>query len=205
MPVCAVVGRPTAGLGAETVVAETLRAGVERALAGGADWIWVLDGSAQPRPGALDRLLDGLARVDGLPAASLLTGVVVTADGRVDPNRTPWYRRFQIDVALTSADSALAPVRGSTGPVLVHRAAAAAHPPRRGAPIAPGAVLEWTAHVLRSRTGYLVPESESLAVATHPDPLRTPATAARLLAGRALSPLDRVGLVLELCERVGLR
>ena len=185
MTVCAVAPRPTPGLGVQTVVADRLRQGVARALASGADWIWVLDGSAIPRPGALEALLAGL--------------------GRVDPNRPPWYRRFQIDVALASAESALVPVRGGTAPVLVRSDAAAADPPRRGAPIAPGTVLQWSARLLRSRTGYLVPESESDALATRRDPMLEPATAARLLAGRALVKLDRVGVVLELCERVGLR
>jgi hypothetical protein len=205
MTVCAVAPRPTPGLGVQTVVADRLRQGVARALASGADWIWVLDGSAIPRPGALEALLAGLGRVGGLPEPALLTGVVVTADGRVDPNRPPWYRRFQIDVALASAESALVPVRGGTAPVLVRSDAAAADPPRRGAPIAPGTVLQWSARLLRSRTGYLVPESESDALATRRDPMLEPATAARLLAGRALVKLDRVGVVLELCERVGLR
>jgi hypothetical protein len=59
--------------------------------------------------------------------------------------------------------------------------------------------------VLRSRTGYLVPESESAALDTRGDPLLAPTTAMRLLFGRAVVGPDRVALVLELCERVGLR
>jgi hypothetical protein len=189
----------------ETIVAGELRQGVVRALGTDADWIWVLDGSATPRPGALDALLEGLARVDGLPQPSLLTGVVVTPDGRVDPNRAPWYRRFQVDVALRSADVALVPVRGTPGPVLVHRRAAALDLPRDGAPVTPRGVLEWTTRVLRYRVGYLVPESESEAVETSGDPMLAPATAARLLLGRSILGTDRVGFVLELCERAGLR
>jgi hypothetical protein len=193
------------GLGVETVVAERLRQGVVHALGTDAEWIWVLDGSAVPRPGALAALLDGLSRIDGLPPPALLSGIVVTPDGRVDPNRAPWYRRFQIDLALRSADHALAPVRGAPGPVLVHRRAAAPDLPRDGAPITPRSVLEWTTRVLRHRTGYLVTESESDAVDTHGDPLLAPGTAARLLTGRAVVGTDRVALLLELCERAGLR
>ena len=199
------MGRPTPELGVETIVADGLRQGVVRALGTDADWIWVLDGSAAPRPGALDALLEGLARVDGLPQPCLLTGVVVTPDGRVDPNRAPWYRRFQIDVALRSADHELVPVRGTPGPVLVHRRAAALDLPRDRTAITPRSVLEWTARVLRHRTGYLVPGSESVALDTAGDPLLAPATAARLLTGRAIVGTDRVGFVLELCERAGLR
>jgi hypothetical protein len=192
-------------LGVQTIVADGLRQGVVRALATDAEWIWVLDGSAAPRPGALDALLASLERVDGLPQPALLTGVVLTRDGRVDPNRTPWYRRFQLDVALTSADRELVPVRGTPGPALVHRWAAALDLPRDAAAIDPRGVLEWTTRVLRHRTGYLVPDSESEAVDTAGDPLLAPATAARLLLGRAIVGTDRVGFVLELCERAGLR
>jgi hypothetical protein len=205
MTVCAVVGRPTPGLGVQTVVADRLRQGVVRALGTDADWIWVLEGTATPRPGALDALLEGLGRVDGLPEPSLLTGVVIGPDGRVDRNRSPWYRRFQIEVALLSADRSLVPVRGTPGPALVHRHAAALELPRDGAPIAPRGVLEWTTRVLRHRSGYLVPDSESEAVDTTSDPLLAPATALRLLLGRSILGADRVGLVLELCERAGLR
>src|SRR4051794_15411230 len=121
MTVCAVAGRPTPGLGVETFVAGGLRQGVVRALGTHAQWIWVLAGSADPRSGALDALLGGLDRVDGLPRPSVMTGVVLAPDGSVDPNRTPWFRRFQIEVALLSADRGLAPVRGTPGPALVHR------------------------------------------------------------------------------------
>src|ERR671921_186480 len=110
MSVCAVVGNPLADLGVPTVVDSWLRPGVERALDSGAEWIWVIDSESLPLPGSLDALFDGLGRVDSLPAASLLTGVVRASDGRVDPNRTPWYRRFQVDVALRSADIGLVPI-----------------------------------------------------------------------------------------------
>jgi hypothetical protein len=201
-----VVGRPTPQLGVPSLVDTWLRPGVERALETEAEWIWVLDGESQPRPGALEALFDGLARVDdGLPAPSLLSGVVRTEDGLVDPNRTPWYRRFQPDVALRSADRGLVPLRGSPGPVLVHRRAAEAEPPRELAAIGPRGVLEWTTRLLRARTGYLVPESESAASGTLGDPLLAPSVAFRLLFGRAVVGPDRVALALELCERVGLR
>jgi len=190
----------------QTVVDSWLRAGVERALATDAEWIWVLDGESEPLDGALEALFEGLSRVDdGLPAPSMLSGVVRTEEGRVDPNRTPWYRRFQPDVALRSADRGLVPLRGSPGPVLVHRPAAEASPPRELAAISPHGVLEWTARLLRARTGYLVPESESRSNGTLGDPLLAPTVALRLLFGRAVVGPDRVALTLELFERVGLR
>lgn len=213
--VCAVVGSPgepvrralASAPGAPQFVVEAtrLRAGLERALASGADWIWVLDGSAVPRPDALATLLAGLDRADGLPAPSLLTGVIVGPDGRVAADRPPWYRRYKLHIAVEAADRALLPVRGSVGPTLVSRAAVETCLPPANAPVAPGAVLEWTATLLRERTGYLVPESESETAAGARDPLRSPAMAARLILGRAVTRPDRVGLILELAERAGRR
>jgi hypothetical protein len=211
--VCALVGSPgepvrcalTSGDCAPQLIVEDtrLRAGLERALATGADWIWVLDGSAVPRPNALGLLLEALDRTDGLPEPALLTGVVVAADGRVDANRPPWYRRYQLHVAVDSADRGLLPVRASVGPALVSRGAAEAALPPGSAPVSPGAVLEWTATVLRQSTGYLVPESASEAVGRVRDPLRSPVTAARLVFRRGVGPRDRVGTLLELAERAG--
>jgi hypothetical protein len=191
-----------AGVG-PLVVDQRLRGGLERALETDAEWVWVLDGASVPRPGALATLLAGRERVGNLPAPSLLAGVVVTADGRVHPERAPWYRRFQGDIALDSVDRALLPIRGSAGPALVHRRAVAAHLPRPEARISPAALLEWTTTVLRARTGYLVPESECVAVDVGRDPMLDPATAARLMFGGGLVLLDRLALVLELSERAG--
>jgi hypothetical protein len=211
--VCALVGRPSRQLEdglsdqgadlAEIVADGQLRRGLERALESDPDWVWVLDGSSIPRPGALAALLGGLDRVGELAAPVLLAGVVVTPDGRVDPNRPPWYRRFHLELAMTSVDRGLLPVRASAGPVLVRRQAIEAQPPRAAAAVAPGAVLEWTAALLRDATGYLVADSESVAAEASRDPMRDPATALRLLLGRTLAWRDRLGLLLELTERAG--
>jgi hypothetical protein len=183
------------------VVDTRLRSGLERALATGADWIWVLDGTSLPRPGALTALFDGRERVGELPAPVLLTGLVVTPDGRVHPQREPWYHRFRIDLAVAAADHALVPVRGSRGPALVRRETVAATLPGTSAGLTPGGVLVWTARLLRTDTGYLVPESEYVAAPDGRDPMRDPRTAARLLAGGGLRRLDRIALLLELSER----
>jgi hypothetical protein len=212
MRVCALVGRSSepflGALSAQdpqpTVIEEArLRAGLERSLATGADWIWVLDGSAVPRPDALATLLAALERTEGLPAPALLTGVVVSPDGRVAPGRSPWYRRFQIHVALDSTDRGMVPVRGSVGPALVHRDAVEAGLPSARARVEPGSVLQWTARLLRERTGYLVPESEAEMAGIGDDPLRRAGTAARLILGGAVIRPDRVAVALELAERAG--
>jgi hypothetical protein len=213
MSVCAVLGESTArleqALAAQSasvdavVVAEGLRSGAARALETGADWIWVLDGSTLPRPDALRRLFDGLERVRELPAPALMEGVVVTAEGQMYEPRATWYRRFDLDVAMASVDRRLLPVRGSSGPVLVQRDAAEAERPRDGAPIAPGSLLEWTARILRDRAGYMVAESESEIAEPGHDPIKAPATAARLMLGGGLVRLERLALVLELAVRPG--
>jgi hypothetical protein len=189
-----------------TIVDDTrLRPGVERALAAGADWIWVLDGSAVPRPDALAALLAALERSQGLPEPSLLTGVVVDSGGRVAADRSPWYRRYTMDVTLSSVERGLLPVRASIGPALVRSDAAAATPPPDGARVALDDVLGWTAALLRDRTGYLVPESESESVAEAADPLGRLTTAARLMLSDAMGRWDRTGVALELAERAGRR
>jgi hypothetical protein len=213
MPVCAVVGRSSErlehALNAQrpkphTVVEDArLRASLERALESDADWIWVLDGSAVPRPDALQALLAALDRTDGLPAPALLTGVVVAPDGRLDASRFPWYRRFQIHVALDSVQRGLLPVVASVGPALVSRRAVEATLPSSRTGITPSSVLQWTARVLRGSTGYLVPESESEALDGRGDPMLRPGTAARLILSRAVGRSDRVALALEIAERAG--
>jgi hypothetical protein len=213
MSVCALVGRPSRELEdaltdqraelAGTVVEGRLRRGLERALESGPDWVWVLDGSCIPRPGALEGLLSALDGVDGLDAPVLLASVVVTPDGGLDPGRPPWYRRFHLDLAMGSVERGLLPVRASAGPVLVRCDAVEARLPRADAEVAPGAVLEWTARLLRDATGYLVADSACVAPEPSRDPMRDPPTALRLLLGRGLVRLERLALLLELSDRVG--
>jgi hypothetical protein len=182
-----------------------LRGRLERALEAGADWIWVLDGSTVPRDGALGGLLDALERTSGLEEPSLMTGVVVTPDGLVDEGRVLWYRRNQIDIAMEAAAQRLLPIRAATGSVLVQRDAVRGELPPFGAPGSPATVLEWTARMLRFRTGYLVPESESEAVEPGYDPASSPLTAARLMFAGALGRFDRIRYGFELAERLGGR
>lgn len=188
-----------------TVEDARLRSGLERALATGADWIWVLDGSAIPKPDALAALLAGLERSEGLPEPSLLTGVVVDSHGRVARERSPWYRRYTMDVALEGAERGLLPVRGTPGPALVRREAVEAHAADVDTRLVPEDVLCWTVMLLRERTGYLVPESESEIVPGAGDPLRRPTTALRLMRSSAMARWDRLGVALEFAERAGRR
>jgi hypothetical protein len=216
MSVCAALGPSTDRLESALAAQERapekivrnaggLRWALEQALAAGTDWIWVLDGSTLPRPRALGSLLDALDRADGLQEADVLSGVTVTPDGQIDKTRSLWYRRSQIDMAITVAERRLLPVRASAGPALVRRRAAAVDLPSRRTAFSAATVLEWTARILRTGTGYLVPESESESTGHGDDPLSNPITALRLLLGRSFVRFDRLTLGYELAERAFTR
>ena len=132
--------------------------GVERALAAGADWIWVMDDDTWPEPGALAGLLAGAARAPTPPA--LLASVVRWKDERLHPMNVPWVRPRPACSWAAAAAAGLVPVRyTSFVSLLVSRDAAQRH----GGPAAhyflSGDDIEWTARMLRDGSGYLVPES----------------------------------------------
>jgi hypothetical protein len=184
---------------AVVVYGDSLVATLRRALDTEAQWIWILDGSAAPRADALHALLDGLARADGFEQPQLLTGIVRTPDGRLDSQRGLWYRRGHIEPAMAAARRRLLPVRAAAGPVLVHRDALRAVPPRTRTELSPAGLLDLTARILRTRVGYLVPESVSEA----PAPMHVvgASTAARFVLGDAFLGLDRLRIGYELLLR----
>ena len=202
--VCALWGGApdaAAGLAADRIVLGSLGTGLHHALDAGAEWIWVLDGTAMPTPAALPALLDAIDRASALPEPAsrfgtpvLFASVVVDECGAVDEARGGWYRRNHIDLTMGSSGSRLLPIRAAGGPVLVHRDAA------ENAPACEG-VFEWTAHILRDGVGFLVPESESVALAPADDPLGDPRTFARLVRSGALGRLDIARAMHELVER----
>jgi hypothetical protein len=167
------------------------------------DWILVCDPAFAPRPGAVEALSGALERIDGLPAPALLAAVVVGGDGEVDAALAAWYRRAPTELAMAAAERRLLPIRAAAGPVLVRRTVAAAQPPPAG--LAPGAVLEWTARLLREAPGYLVPESRFGVSGRARDPALAPVTAAKLVAGRAFAGTDRLRVAAELLERARRR
>lgn len=182
-----------------------IREGLRKTAERSPDWIWVLDGNSIPRAGALDALLDAATRVDRLPDALALASVVVDRNGRADRGHAAWYRRDATETAMRAAELRLLPIRAAAGPIMFDRRAAEAITPPRRSLQATGAVLEWSACVLRSRVGYLVPDSECELVGAGSDPLRNPIVAARLVGGRAFIGIDRVRVVFDAIERVGER
>ena len=87
--VCAVVfpaadrepGATIAALERQTRAADDIIVGsheaLRTALAGDSTWLWLLDGSVVPEPGALEHLLAALAELDSLPPPVLLASKVV--------------------------------------------------------------------------------------------------------------------------------
>jgi hypothetical protein len=163
---------------AEAVAAQDVVAGavessadVVRAAAGrAAGWVWVVDGSARPRPDALRRLLAAIAaaEADGLPAPVVVASVVLGADGAAEGGHGAWLRRGSSDLAMRSVRRRLLPIRAARAGSLLVRAR-----PGAGArlPVGDAAALAWTARLLRDAVGYLATESVADAV----EPARWPA------------------------------
>ena len=173
-------------------------------------WTWLRDGTARPAPDALDRLLEALGRLDGLPAPVLLASKVVDQAGALVPALAPWYFRDDAGLAMDAAARGLLPVRAArTSSVLVRADALRRAGRRRGLP--PGAeALEWTARVLRDAPGYLVPASVAVAETASPggsaDALAPDARADLLAAGAliaspAFSPREKGRIALEVSLR----
>ena len=135
-------------------------AGVTRALEDGPDWVWMLDDDTIPEPGALEALLDAPARVDGLPAPALLCSRVKWTDGAPHPMNEPWPRWTDEATALGAIERGLLAIRAATYvSILVSGAALQESGPPRAPYFIWGDDVEFTARVLKERTGYYVPES----------------------------------------------
>jgi hypothetical protein len=174
----------------------------------GEGWIWILDGTARPRPDALALLLAavGVAEEHGVPAPVVLASAVLGPDGRADPGHAAWYRRGDSDLAMRSARGGLLPIRAARAGSLLVRARPDA---AAGLPSGPAAAIAWTGRLLRDATGYLVPGSVADAragAATRSDALGpTPGedarAAAALLRDGAWAPKEKLWLAGEAAAR----
>lgn len=154
-----------AALGAQDVlvagraVAASFHEAVLEAVGSGAEWIWLLDAGAEPRPSALAEMLAALEARADLPAPALVAGKLVGPDGRIVPSRAPWPPLLDREVVIAAARHHLVSLRMARwGSMLVHRDVVARH----GAPRADFAGaddLEWTARILKDDYGYLAPRS----------------------------------------------
>jgi hypothetical protein len=160
----------------------------------------VLAGYAFPERRALAALLAALDRLQGLPQPVLLAGAVHGTAGELDPRWASWYRRHPTQAAMAAAGRRLLPIRASAGPLLVNRRALEQGPMPRGKLAEPGQTLEWTARLLHSGAGYLVPDSRSI-VRPGMNPPADARSSAALVLGAAFTGGDRLRAALELAER----
>jgi GT2 family glycosyltransferase len=161
-------------------VAGAAHAGLRAGLAEGADWLWLLDGSAVPAPEALERLLNVLDDLGGLPLPALLAGAVVGPDGEPHPDALPMNRLTHKEVVIEACRRRLVAVRAVRhGSILVSREAIERDGLPRADYVADGDDLEWTARLLRDADGYLVPASTAL----RPDLPSSPSSGAPTVRG----------------------
>lgn len=143
--------------------AEVLRLGVET----DADWLWLMDDDAEPRPDALERLLDSAVAADAATAA--VCTAVVHPDGTLDPLHRCRLGRFVTPLPKSAyAERRYAHVDCASFVGLLVRTHAArdAGPPRREFFLGYDDA-EYSLRVRRFGTIRLVPES----VITHKIPV----------------------------------
>jgi len=171
------------------------------------EWLWLLDGSARPLPGTLAALVAALSAVEGLPPPVLLASKLVREDGALAGAHVPWYRRRQTDVTMLAVARRLLPVRATrTGSVLVRRDAFARS--LGGPSVAAAGGLAWTARLLRSAAGYLVPASAAVvadAATGDEDGEQSLRTVARLVLADALTGRERLQLAAEVAASRAIR
>lgn len=131
--------------------------GLRAAHASGSEWIWLMDDDTLPEPSCLQALLDAAARV---PASPLLSSKVVWTDGSLHPMNTPSLERDRTDVVVEAGERGLMALRTATFvSLLLRRSVIDSH----GLPLRRYFLwsddIEYTARILRSAPGYLVPAS----------------------------------------------
>jgi GT2 family glycosyltransferase len=133
--------------------------GLRAAHAGGADWIWLMDDDTIPTPSCLQALLDAADRAPD-PEPLLLSSKAIWTDGRLHPMNPQGFERHRIENVVAAGELGLMPLRTATFvSLLVNRRAIDIH----GLPLRRYFLwsddIEYTARVLRSAPGYLVPAS----------------------------------------------
>lgn len=134
--------------------------GLERARETEAEWFWLLDDDTIPRPDALERLLAAPWRQGGLPEPLLLASRVDWIDGHPHPMNTPILRRRDPQALVDAAAVGLLALRASTFvSLLVAREAIDLYGLPRAEFFFQADDIEFTARMLRTAPGYLVPDS----------------------------------------------
>lgn len=149
-----------AGLGRNYGGAGGFAYGMALALADGADLVWLMDDDTVPEPHALRALLEARRRHPGRPPA-LIASRVLWTDGRAHPMNTPRARPLAgRGERLAAAASGCVPIRSASFVSIVVEASECR---RVGLPRADYFLwnddFEFTARLLRGRTGLLCPAS----------------------------------------------
>jgi GT2 family glycosyltransferase len=119
-----------------------------------------MDDDTIPEPTALERLVEGGARLDGLPEPAMLASKIVWTDGAVHPLNWPGLRLGDMDLFLRASERGVLPLRWNTFPsTLIRREALERH----GLPLKHFWIwsddIEHSARLLRDEVGYVVPDS----------------------------------------------
>ena len=135
--------------------------GMRTAHADGHRWLWLMDDDTIPDPAALERLFEGCRTARGLGSEpTLLASRVVWDDGRLHPMNTALPEMRRMDDLVDSAAHGLLRLRSASFVSLLLDAGAV---DRHGLPIKRYFIwsddVEFTARVLRTEAGYLVPGS----------------------------------------------
>jgi hypothetical protein len=180
-------------------------AGLEAAFPRDQRWLWLLDGSALPRPDALERLLEPAVANGSLPTPALVAGRVLLAGGELDPSAAPWPKVKPPDVAIDSYQRGAVAIRTARhSSLLVDRDAVVVAGLPRLDFVADGDDLEWSGRLLRESLGLYAPGSVVVRQSdtpARPDPARELRNRTAMLFGPAFDGADRRWLALDLAER----
>jgi rhamnopyranosyl-N-acetylglucosaminyl-diphospho-decaprenol beta-1,3/1,4-galactofuranosyltransferase len=134
--------------------------GMRLATEQGWEWLWLMDDDTIPRADALERLLERLDELDGLPEPIMLGSKAVWSDGRWHPMNFVSPRTSDMQQFLDAGTRGLFAFRTSTFVSLLVRSDAVR---RYGLPHKHYFIwsddVEWTARVLMHEAGYLVGSS----------------------------------------------
>jgi hypothetical protein len=173
-----------------------LAAAGERSVAGAADWIWLLEAGTLPAADAVAALLE---RAESWPDGRIcvLSSKLVDADGALLAMQAPMPQALDPDLAADAFERRTCSLRNATyGSLLVRAAVLRDLPPTV---TGPGADLIWSARVLGSGVGLLVPSS--LAVGVRATTLRLLAGWARLLLSDAVPAREKPWIGFIYAER----
>lgn len=134
--------------------------GLESAYEAGFSWLWLLHDDARPTESALERLLESAVALESVGGAALLASKVLRAEGTLDPGSIPRPYYTRVEDAVRASEHGCQPIRSARFvSLLVSRSAVESSglPSKRYFGWSDD--IEYTARVLRGKSGYLAPRS----------------------------------------------